>query len=265
MPQLSAQYDTTQALQTYLRLASVSLGLVMPPSLTYHMVQRLITVDGEAIEDAGEDPLGPLLVEAAEAMSFEERVGAHVTDVDMAASLAALFDEGDVARLLKPRLFIGLDVRGEEPRIAALLTACAWTRDDALGTARWSQQELARVGAPRFDHGWVLVDAVASQRRGGGALLVMAAYVAALRSRQHRGVVAIAVTRSGRELFERLGFTCKAYREGGASRSLCWAPCGALSLQRVRRRLAFPGDRALLESFCFRAGVRDPDKVYPRC
>ena len=279
MPTVDERYEgNLKILTTYHRLAGIALGVVTPPSLTFHMVRRLISVDEETEEvsanEESTDPLAQLLVEAASSMAFSEETSSHVMDVDASASLAALFD-GDAAKSLKPRLFVAISVRAtssssasagdEDARICGLLTTCEWTRDATLGTERFTQKELSKLGAPRLDSSWLLIDVVASKRRGCGVLLALQAYLLACKSRQYHGVVALAVTRAGRQLFEKLGFATHAYREGGVSKALCYARAGSLSLMQIRRRLAFPGSTTLLESYCYREGVRDADKIYSRC
>ena len=37
------------------------------------------------------------------------------------------------------------------------------------------------------------------------------------------------------------------------------------AVRPLRRRLAFPGSTTLLESYCYREGVRGADKIYSRC
>ena len=106
------------------------------------------------------------------------------------------------------------------------------------------------MGAPRFDSSWLLIDVIASRHRGCGVLLALQVYLMACRSRKHSGVVALAITKSGRDLFAKLGFTTHAHRSGGQTTTLCYARANSLSLQRVRQRLSFSGDQILLDSLC---------------
>ena len=286
--QVDERYDEShKTLATYVKLASTSLGVVLSQPLNYHAVRRLVQVtEDEELEanEESEDALAELLVEAAHELRFEEEVGARVVEVDAAASVAALFDpECSTAKAYKPLLFLAIDVRsggsdgsrsggsrgggGGGARICGLATVCDRVRDATLGTERWTQQELAKAGAPRLDSSWLLIDAIASRQRGCGVLLAVQVYLMATRSRKHSGVVALAVTKSGRDLFAKLGFSTHTYRASGQSITLCYARSGALSLQRIRRRLSFSGDQVLLDSLCWREGYthRTSGKVYARC
>ena len=289
--QVDERYDESHTtLATYVKLASTSLGVVLSQPLNYHAVRRLVQVtEDEELEanEESEDALAELLVEAAHELRFEEEVGARVVEVDAAASVAALFDpECSTAKAYKPLLFLAIDVRspagsgrgesrsdgsrgggGDGARICGLATVCDWVRDATLGTERWTQQELAKAGAPRLDSSWLLIDAIASRQRGCGVLLAVQVYLMATRSRKHSGVVALAVTKSGRDLFAKLGFSTHTYRASGQSIALCYARSGALSLQRIRRRLSFSGEQVLLDSLCWREGYthRTSGKVYARC
>ena len=78
-------------------------------------------------------------------------------------------------------------------------------------------------------------------------------------------LVALAVTKAGRDMFAKLGFSTHAHRASGQSITLCYARAGTLSLQRIRRRLSFSGDQVLLDSLCWREGYRSSGKVYARC
>ena len=113
---------------------------------------------------------------------------------------------------------------------------------------------LSRVGAPRLGSDWLLIDVISADKRGTGALLVLQVYLLACRARQYSGVCAIAVSRSGRHLFQQLGFETHSYRDGG-SKALCWARAGSLSMQQISRRLSFDGSEALLGSVCWRMGL----------
>ena len=301
--QVDDRYDQHhKTLTTYMKLASTSLGVVLSQPLNYHAVRRLIHVtEGDELEanEESEDALAELLVEAAHGLHFEEEVGARVVEVDAAASVAALFDpECSTAKAYKPLLFLAIDVRspagvqgesggdsrkdgarkdgarkdgarkdGDGARICGLATVCEWVRDATLGTERWTKQELAKAGAPRLDSSWLLIDVIASRHRGCGVLLAVQVYLMVTRSRKHSGVVALAVTKAGRDMFAKLGFSTHTYRASGQSITLCYARAGTLSLQRIRRRLSFSGEQVLLDSLCWREGYtsRTSGKVYSRC
>ena len=299
--QVDDRYDQHHKnLTTYVKLASTSLGVVLSQPLNYHAVRRLIHVtEGDELEanEESEDALAELLVEAAHELRFEEEVGQRVVEVDAAASVAALFDpECSTAKAYKPLLFLAIDVRspagvqgesggdsrkdgarkdgarkdGDGARICGLATVCEWVRDATLGTERWTKQELAKAGAPRLDSSWLLIDVIASRHRGCGVLLAVQVYLMVTRSRKHSGVVALAVTKAGRDMFAKLGFSTHTYRASGQSITLCYARAGTLSLQRIRRRLSFSGDQVLLDSLCWREGYTSrtsgsSGKVYSRC
>ena len=48
------------------------------------------------------------------------------------------------------------------------------------------------------------------------------------------GVVALAVTKAGRDMFAKLGFSTHTYRASGQSITLCHARAGSLTLQRIK-------------------------------
>ena len=272
MPTLDERYDTTKSIAVYHKMAQISLGIACPPPYNYHAVRRMIEVDSDeelGVSGDTEDPMAELLVEAAHDMLHKERSGSIETEVDVGYSIGALFDpDCSVVKQHKPRLFIAVDLRsGSEASICGLATTCEWTRDENLGTDRFTQTELRRLQLPRIDSNWLLVDVIRSRHRGCGVLLAVQIYLLACRSKQYRGVAAIAVTQAGKKLFESLGFSVQTYREGGVSKSLCYAEAGSLSLARIKKRLSFPGDTNVVESVCFREGLtaRTAGNVYGRC
>ena len=272
MPTLDERYDTTKSITVYHKLAQISLGIACPPPYSYHAVRRMIEVDSEeelGVSENTEDPMAELLIDAARDMFHTERTGSIQTEVDVGSSIGALFDpNSSEAKAYKPRLFIAVDLRsGDEATICGLATCCEWQRDEALGTERFTQTELRRLTLPRFDSNWVLVDVIRSRHRGCGVLLAVQIYLLACRSKHYKGACAITVTAPGKRLFEQLGFSTKAFREGGVNKTLCYAATGSLSLTRIKRRLAFPGDTSIVESVCFREGLtaRTAGNIYGRC
>ena len=193
-------FNTKQSLATLVRTVATSKSVLLQPPLSYSAVKRLIVVgDDEEIEvneDAG-DELAQQLVEAAQELSFEERVGGSEVSVDPAASLSALFDaDSREARALKPRLFLAWDI-ADEPSIVGMLTACEWARDETLGTERFTHQYLSDHSVPRFTSSNTLfVDVVSStgEPHGVGALLLLNAYLLVCRSSKFSYLVTIAVT-----------------------------------------------------------------------
>ena len=270
MPTLDERFDTAKAIATYTRLAGIALGIATPPPLNFHAVRRMIEVDedDESVSAVDSDPLAEMIVDAAERMTHAERVGSMEVEIEPTASLAALFDaHSPTAKSYKPRLFFAIDLRSQDAKICGLCSACQFTRDESLGTDRFTQNELRRLGLPRLDNSWLLIDVITSSKRGAGALMALQVYLLSCRSRFYSGAVAITVSRSGRRLFEALGFEVTGFREGGLSKAICVARADSLSLSRIQRRLSFPGDRMLLQSTCYREGLtaRTSGRVYSRC
>ena len=270
MPTFDERYDSTKAIATYHRLAGIALGIAMPPAMSFHAVRRMIEVDeeDETVTATDNDPLSEMIVHAARRMAHTERSGSTEVDIEPVASLSALFDaNSSTAKSYKPRLYIAIDLRGKDATICGLCSTCEWTRDESLGTDRFTQHELRRLQLPRLDRSWLLIDVITSSKRGAGALLALQVYLLSCRSRMYNGVAAIAVSRSGRRLFEALGFETVSFREGGMNKAVCYAHKHSLSLRRIQRRLSFPGDQTLLQSMCYREGItpRSSGNIYSRC
>jgi hypothetical protein len=270
MPPLDTEgYDTAKSISTFTNLASIALGTFVPQAYNFNAIKRLVHVDSDdesVTPTTAEDPLSALLVEAAENMSFIERDGASEIEITPSASLASLFDRrSPVAKALRPRLLLAFDLHASAS-ICGFCSACDWTEDASLGTERWSASALEKVGAPRFDTKWLLIDVVASRKRGTGALLVLAIYLTVCRSKQYRGVCCTAVSKSGKSLFTALGFQTRAYRDKGA-KALCWAATDSLSMEHISKRLRFDGDEALLSGICWRLGLtpKTSSRVVGRC
>ena len=107
----SETYNSTKSLTAMFKVACATKGVNIMPPLSYYDVRRLIDIDDEevtAAEDA--DELGEPLVEAAESLAHEERVGNSQVTVEPVQSLALLFDSSE-AKSLKPRLLVALDTR----------------------------------------------------------------------------------------------------------------------------------------------------------
>lgn len=263
-------YDQQKALQVFLKLASVALGLLVPPALSFHDVRRLVRPAGEDEEEleprSDGDPLAPMLCEAAARLSVTVREGNVDKEINLSASLATLFD-GEVARSLKPRLYAALDLRGDGDgagAIVGLMSVCEWARDASLGTERFSQSFCAAKGLPRFDARWLFVDAVSASRTGAGSLMLLACYatLVARRSSRYAGLCAVCTTARGRKLFEALGFETFAFRDDGVAKTLAYA--ASLDMEHVRRRVRFDGATALLRDVCFRLALRG-DSLVGRC
>ena len=92
----SESYNSTKSLTAMFKVACATKGVNVMPPLSYHDTRRLIDINDEevtAAEDA--DELGEPLVEAAESLAHEERVGNSVVTVEPLQSLA----RGQVAKL----------------------------------------------------------------------------------------------------------------------------------------------------------------------
>ena len=165
------------------------------------------------------------------------------------------------------RALLAYDLRRSAVPICGLLTVCDFAREDSLGTDRFSQQFCRDNELPRFGSDWLLVDIIASKKRGSGALLILQAYMLACRARDKAGVCAVAVTRSGKKLFADLGFESFSFRDDGLSKSLMFARANGLALSKMIERLHFPGSKVMLEDMCFRFGLTDKtsDRVLGRC
>ena len=147
-----ARLDQVKFLALYARLAGVQLGTLVNAH-DYHAVRRLVRVEGEGVAADGDDPLAALLVDGIHALPSVERDGASELALDPAGSLAALFQEHPLARALKPKLWVGYDLRGDAPRVCGMLTSCAFERDDALGTTRLTHAYCAQHGVGRGARG----------------------------------------------------------------------------------------------------------------
>ena len=254
--------DATKVWSLYLRLAQIQLGTLVN-AYDYNSIKRMIAVDGDAVEADGDDPLAERIVEGIRALPSTETDGGELT-IDPPASMAALFQAHPLARSLKPKLYVGFDLRSSAS-VCGMLTACSFERDDALSTSRFSQSYCSSHSLPRLDGDWTLIDVVASSKHGTGALLLLNAIVQAARGRR-TGVMSIAVTRGGRRLFQSFGFdTTHSWRERGSQRYLCYARISDVHLETLHARLRVHD--ALLTDVCFRNGLtaRSVHNLVGRC
>ena len=262
-------FQEPKALNTIERLASTTSG-VLVVQYAYNDIKRLVDVDEtsdreESVEPKGDDPLGQLLVDGLTNLAFTERVGSYDIDVEPLSSVGALFQSSAEARALKPKLIVGFDMRNNA-RLVAVCTVCSWTRDPSLSTERFTTSTLESNGLPRFNANWLLVDCVCSLQPGAGTLILLHAYLTAMRARM-RGVVAVCVTTQGRDVFVKQGYQSYAYREGGVPRTLVWIGAGDLRAEAVSAHLRVGGGRNTLEQLCFRMGLtpRTSDRLQSRC
>ena len=247
----------------YLKLASTQLGTLVVTH-SYHAMRRLIEVDGDDVAARGDDPLGARLVAGIKALPSKERsANNRDQDVEPSASLAALFQDHAIARSLRPRLYVGLDLSGDGG-VCAMMTTCEFTKDRALSTTRLTQQYCAQHGLPRLDTTWVLVDVVASAKQGSAGLLLLQTIVAAARAKR-TGIVSIAVTNGGRNLFQTFGFQVHGFREKGSMRYVAHARLSDITLADVHKRLRV--HQSLLTDTCVRSGLtgRSARNLIGRC
>ncbi len=261
------EYNTTKSLETLVKISSTGKAIMIPNALPFGSVKRLIDVDEDEIHPAenSDDLLGEELVEAAFDLEYTERIGSSEITVSPANSLAALFDRHSAeAKLLKPRLWCAWDV-SSTPKISGLLVACTWTTDETLGTERFTSQFNHAHGIPRLTTSTLFVDVVASRGvQSTGALLLLSAYLLVSRSRTLDAICTIAVTKKGRSLCEKLGFSSYNFKQGGIQKSLCWAKSGTLLASDINKRLRLS---SRVPDVCWRSGYteRTAHKKYPRC
>lgn len=269
MPPLKhEQFDSAKSLQIYSKLTQIALGTIVPPSYNFHAIRRLLRIDDDDVTPASDDPLASALIKAASSMKHTERSGQVEVDVEPLISLATLFDSASpTAKGLHPKLYLAYDLRKASVPICGLTSVCDFTRDDSLGTERFSQAFCRDHDLPRFGSDWLLIDIVASKKHGTGALLILQVYMLACRARDKAGVCAVAVTKSGKKLFADLGFESFSFRDDGLSKSFMYARANSLTLTKMIQRLSFPGDKVMLEDLCFRFGLteKSSDRVMGRC
>ena len=265
-------YSSTRSVTALVKAACASKNLLIPSPLSFHDVARLIDVDEDesvSPREDQDDPLAQEICDAAEALEYTERSGGVETTVSVTDSMAALFDRSSAeAQALKPRLFIAWRMQGDSQQsVAAMLCACLYSRDETLGTQRFTQSYCAQHRIPRIGENSLFIDVVSSRRgqpHAAGALLVLSAYLLVMRSRSLDTLATIAVTPSMKRLCEQLGMETFDYREDGAQRTFAWAKKGDLSASDIAGRLRLHRE---FEELCWRAGAtaRTQDKRYPRC
>ena len=262
-------YQDKQALATLERLASTASGLLVV-QYSYHDIKRVMDVsdEGTAIprrNAQSADTLGTILHAGLHALKHSERVGRFIVDVEPLDSVGTLFEATRESRELKPRLIVAYDMR-RNADIVGCCTVCLWTRAEALGTERFTTQYLDNNNCPRLNGGWLLVDVIASSQPGSASLLLLHAYLAAMRARM-AGVVAVCVTPKGSDVFTKQGFSHHSYRQGGAPRTLVWIHTGELRFEDVAARLRYGGGRRTTEELCFRLGLSaaSAHKLQSRC
>ena len=271
MPWDNDAYSSTRSITALVKAACASKNLLIPTPLSFHDVARLIEVDEDesvSPREDQDDPLAQELCDAAEALEYTERASGVETTVSVTDSMAALFDRSSAeARALKPRLFIAWRMQGDSQQSdAAMLCACLYSRDETLGTQRFTQSYCAQHRIPRLGENSLFIDVVSSrgQPQAAGALLVLSAYLLVMRSRTLEYLCTIAVTAKIKRLCEQLGMDTYEYREDGAQRTFAWCKKGDLSASNIAGRLRL---RREFSELCWRAGAttHTQDKRYPRC
>ena len=256
------RFDQLKFFVMYAKLASIQFGTLVNV-YRYHDVKRLIEVHGDDIEARGDDSLGAQLVEGVKALPKAGR--GRDAEIDPPASLASLFQEHELARSLKPKLWLAFDLQDDEATICGMLTACDFVRDDALSTSRLTQTYCTQHQLPRFDASWQLIDVVASDKRGSAALMLLHCIIAATRAKK-AGLVSIAVTAGGKNLYQSCGFNVShSWKEGGGTRTLAFCKLSDIHLGALHTRLRL--HNGLLDETCVRQGLtpRTSDRLVGRC
>ena len=264
-------FSTPKSIATLVKAAATARSILLQSPLNFSSVKRLIQVDEEeeiSPHPDSEDALSEHVCEAAADLAFTERQGGSEVSVEPAQSLAALFDaDSPDAKALQPKLHIAWDVsESEQPSIVGMLTCCEWSRDDTLGTTKFTQAYCDSHSIPRLSaNNTLFVDVVSSSGtpRGVGALLLLSCYLTVCRSRKYEYLCTIAVSAPGKSLCEKLGFNSHSYRDG-TQRNFCWARAGELTAADIGQRLRI--DRAIPD-LCWRHGFtpRTSHKRYSRC
>lgn len=256
--------DQVRFLALYSRLCSIQYSTLVN-RYDYYSIKRMVSTLGEGIDARGDDPLAARLVSGIQELPTTVREGATELELDPPASVSALFQESTIARDLKPKLWVGLDLSDGDLGVCGLLTACSFLQDESLSTSKLSPSYLSKNGLPRLDDAWMLVDVVASSKRGTGALLLLNALITAARAK-YTGVASVAVSKAGRRLFQSFGFRVDhGWKERGGMRYLCTVKLTELHLGDVHARLRVHDD--LVSDVCWREGLTasSRDRLISRC
>ena len=240
MPELDNEgFDSNKPMGVFLRLVQIQTG-IMCVAYSGADLRRWVEVDedSESIEvsESTEDPLAEIFVESLDELNQSETVGNHEVDITPSASVAVLAGKSKEARDLKARVWLCYDLRNRA-EVIGCLTSCKWHRDSVFLNTRFSPSYLSQhTDLPNDLNSYWFIDVVSSVKKPAGAILLLQAYAYAARTRK-RGLCMIAVSISGRNLAQSMGFKSHAYREDGAQRWLCWAAMGSLKLRQVTSRL----------------------------
>jgi hypothetical protein len=250
--------SSAKVFRLYLKLAEVK-SSTLCAKYTYHDLRRFFSVAGKheirLRDDGPDDPLASLLSDGLRALPKNDNGASSSDDVELVASLAVLI-EPDLKRY-KPMCWIAYDLSAPSTQICGAITACSFVADISFQTQQLTDAYNRRYKLPSFDEGWLLIDVVSSSKKGTGTLLLLHAYLAAVRTKK-KGLVAIAVTDSGKKLFDNLGFK-------NHQREVFYMSLGELDLPRVHKRLQL--DDNLVSKICWRRGLtsRTAASVIGRC
>lgn len=280
------QWDTPQNTRMLARIASVSTQTLIN-QYSFHDVFRLIKVteagssdddstsgeepdeveedDGPKLEAKSDDPLASLIVESLEQLESTSREGGNEFTISPASSVAGLFTKD--SKTLKGRLFLGFDLGSETVDCVAALTACSFTQSDEFLTKRFSPSYLRKNSLPDLSS-YMLIDTLSSQKKPVGQMLLLHAYIAAMR--QYQGIVMVCVTAGGKAAGRAFGMHSHSYREDGAARELMYMAIGDLSIAHLNKKLRLGSREAttkLLQEVCTRSGLtsKTESKVFSRC
>ena len=239
--------NAAKVLKLYAKLASTKMNSLVV-RYNYADLRRMFVVAGSSDDEMHDvivnpksenDPLGAMLLNALRSLPANDR-GSKAPPIELGASLAVLV-EPDL-RPYKPFALVAYDL-GDAAAITACLTASSWVADESFSTEEYTDAYLRRHKLP-IDANTLLIDVFSSSRKGVGTLLVLEAYLAAMRMRRS-GVACVAVTAGGRKLFDALGF------ERHKSTELYYVQAGALQMAKVHAKLGVDG----VLDLCWRKGL----------
>ena len=258
--------STKKHLQTWLNLYTTATGLELQV-LTYAQVRRLVAVDsmpdelddGDALRLKANQPMAMLQVMG----SLTSICGTHARANE---SIRILFSKE--TRHLKARIFLATqlyalgqapprtDPRAQESA-AGCLVVCDFDEGDALGTVGVRRKLATSDLDPDR---CVVVDVVCAKKktRSGRALLgtLILELLKQRASTRPQGILAIAVSKEGRNLFQSFGFNEVKFR-GDFLMSLNLAD---LSFQHYTEALKFHNSRKYLHEVCWRSGSSTPTR-----
>jgi hypothetical protein len=256
--------NSSKVLKLYLKLAETR-SSTLCARYSYNDLRRFFQVAGDSDEEVHQitvrqdgpvdDPLASMLRSGLSNLPKNDIGAASDDDVELVASIAVLI-EADL-RQYKPMCFVAYDLSAPTTDICGSLTAASFVADVSFQTQQLTDAYNRRHKLPNFDDNWLLIDVVSSSKRGTATILLLHVYLAAMRAKKE-GLVAVAVTASGKRLFENLGFESH-------KREIFYLHANSLSLARVHRRLQL--DNAIVTQICWRKGLTEKtaSSVISRC